>query len=78
MGIDRNDLRKERQTDEKVGVAKDIKRISRGDVSGTLKDDYEEMKADVKAVDDKVEKAFKSDDRDDRDLGSGSDRKRDY
>ena len=63
MAIDREDLARERETDAKVGVVKDIKRVADGDVAGTLRDDVEEMKADFKAADDKVEKALDDDDR---------------
>jgi hypothetical protein len=61
MGIDNEDLRREEATDRKVGVAKDAERIAKGDVKGTLVDDIDEMKADLKAIDDKVERAFGSD-----------------
>ena len=54
---DREDLAREEATDAKVGVVKDIKRIANGDIAGTLRDDIDEMKADFKAVDDKVEDA---------------------
>ena len=57
MAIDRNDLAREEETDQKVGVVKDIKRVARGDIAGTLRDDIDELKADFKAADDKVESA---------------------
>jgi hypothetical protein len=66
MAIEKEDLRREKETDQKVGVVKDAKRIAKGDVAGTLRDDLDEMKADIKAVDDKIEKPFSKDDRDDR------------
>ena len=59
---DRKDLAEEERTDQKVGVKKDINRIANGDVSGTLRDDLEEMKADFKAADDKIEDALDGDD----------------
>jgi hypothetical protein len=66
MAVNDNDIRREEETDKKVGVAKDLHRIANGDVAGTLRDDIDEMKADIKAVDDKIEKPFSKDDRDDR------------
>ena len=62
MAIENQDLQRERETDQKVGVVKDAKRIAHGDISGTLHDDIEEMKADFNAIDDKVEKATRGDD----------------
>ena len=64
MAIEKEDLRREKETDQKVGVVKDAKRIAKGDVAGTLRDDVDELKADVKAADDKVEKAFGGDEDD--------------
>ena len=64
MAIEKEDLRREKETDQKVGVVKDAKRIAKGDVAGTLRDDVDELKADFKAADDKVEKAFDGDDDD--------------
>ena len=66
MDVDRNDLRREEETDRKVGVVKDAKRIANGDVSGTLRDDIDELKADFHAADDKVERAVGSDEDRDR------------
>lgn len=66
MAIDRDDLQREEETDQKVGVVKDAKRIADGDISGTIRDDIEELKADIKAADDKIEQAVGSDDDDDR------------
>lgn len=57
MAIDRNDLKREEETDSKVSVSKDIKRVMNGDVGGVLRDDIEELKADFNAADDKVEAA---------------------
>ena len=65
MAIERDDLEREKETDRKVGIVKDAKRIAKGDVAGTLRDDVDELKADVKAADDKIEKAFHDDDDDD-------------
>lgn len=62
MAIDNEDLRREEETDAKVGVVKDAKRVAQGDIAGVIHDDMEEMKADVNAVDDKVEKMTGSDD----------------
>lgn len=59
---DRKDLLNEELTDQKVGVGKDLNRIGNGDVAGTLRDDIEELKADFKAADDKVEDAVDGDD----------------
>ena len=66
MGIDREDLRREEETDKKVGVVKDLKRVAHGDIKGTIRDDIDELEADVKAVDDKAEKAFGGDEGIDR------------
>lgn len=59
--IDNDDLRREEETDRKVGVLKDAKRVAEGDIKGVIRDDVEEMKADFDAVDDKVEKALGTD-----------------
>ena len=64
MGIDRKDLRDEELDDQKVGVKKDLHRIANGDVSGTLRDSIDEIKSDLRAADDKVERAFDDDDDD--------------
>ena len=66
MAIEKEDLRREKETDQKVGVVKDAKRMAKGDVAGTLRDDVDEMKADVKALDDQIEKPFSKDDRGNR------------
>jgi hypothetical protein len=63
MAVNDNDIRREEETDKKVGVGKDLHRIANGDVAGTLRDDIEELKADIKAADDKAEKAVKGDKR---------------
>jgi hypothetical protein len=63
---DHKDLRDEELTDQKVGIKKDLNRIADGDVSGTLRDSIDEIKADFKAADDKVEDAVDGDDRDNR------------
>ena len=64
MGIDRKDLRDEELDDQKVGVKKDLHRMANGDVSGTLRDSVDEIKSDLRAADDKVERAFDNDDDD--------------
>ena len=62
MGIDRKDIRDEERMDDKVSVKKDIKRVADGDIGGVVRDDIEEMKTDLRAADDKVERAFDDDD----------------
>jgi hypothetical protein len=62
MGIDRKDIRDEERLDDKVSVKKDLKRVADGDIGGVVRDDIEEFKSDVRAADDKVEKAFRDDD----------------
>jgi hypothetical protein len=61
MQKNENDLRRERETDAKVGVVKDARRIADGDVKGTLRDSWDEMKADFDAIDDKVADAIDDD-----------------
>ena len=61
MAIDNEDLKREEETDAKVGVVKDAKRVADGDIKGVIKDDIEEMKADYHAADDKIEEATGSD-----------------
>jgi len=63
MNKNENDLRKERETDAKVGVVKDAHRIANGDVKGTLRDSIDEMKADFHAIDDKIADAIDGDGR---------------
>ena len=63
MAINNEDIRREEETDRKVSVKKDLNRVAHGDVKGVLHDDMEELKADIKSVDDKTEKAFDRDDR---------------
>jgi hypothetical protein len=63
---DQKDLREEELTDQKVGIKKDLNRIANGDIAGTLRDDIDELKADFKAADDKIEDAVDGDDRTDR------------
>ena len=59
---DENDLAREEETDAKVGVVKDIKRVMDGDIKGVLHDDIEELKADINAIDDKAEELMEGDD----------------